>query len=290
MKRSLTILYLGTLAFGWAACSTTGGTRNVKFWNPATWFSHHAAAVVDAAKAQEQQAQSDRDQKKEQAIHAAHVEFAKAGVAAPALPAGPEADLVKRFDANGLGLLDQVDPLTGEEMSDVRQIVADLLSKDAARVAAAEEKQSAAEGNLTKLSRDYTDLQAKYETTKAELDAANAKLRMGYDRENALANEERNEVFRRWACIVVIILLVLLSLYLRMGLGGVGEAVAELPKVLGPEGAGKVVSLLDGATDALHQHIISAARKRVESVKKTAGEILGIQPTTPITPATQPPA
>ncbi len=275
MKRIISSLALCLVLSG---CVTGSGA---KWYAPTTWFSHHAANVAEAAQTKEVKAEANASRAEDKATHTAHVEFFKANLAALASPDSKPVALARRTLGNGLGLLDQFDPLTAAESADGRQIVADLLSESAARATAAEAKQQTAETELSRVSRELVETQTNLAATKQARAAAEAKLLTAYDRENELANELRSQHALFWIAVAAVVLLSGLALYLRMGLGSVGAALHFLPPAI----QSQVVPALDGATDWLHQTIIAAGRAKAQQLAAKAQSILGVS--TPAAP-TQP--
>lgn len=269
-----------------AGCANQGG-QNAHLWNPWTWFSHSAAAAVDGADKKEAAAGAKVGTANSAAIHAAHVEFFKSSIVQLSLPKSRATDLDVRFLGNGLGLLDQVDGLTAAEVLDARKLAVDLLSDEVAKREAAEQKQGQAESDLGKVSRELTAAQQDLSGARKERDAKEVALRAAFDRENALANEMRNQIFIKWAAIVAVILVTCICLYLRMALGSVGAGLHVLPKLIGADASAKVVQALDSGTDWLHQTIIKAGREKAQKLELRAQNLLGIAPA-PSGPSTPP--
>jgi hypothetical protein len=234
-----------------SCASVAGGKR---WYAPTTWFSHAPASAADRARANATQASSLADTAAESVTRAAHIEFAKADVAALTLPPSRSTDLVRRFLPNGLGLLDQVQPLTAVESADLRAVVAGLLSESAASVALAEKKQSAAETESTRLSRALVAAQTAAAAAAQRADAAVVKLRAAFDRENALANDLRAQHARFWILLAGFLLLLIGAAYIRLQLGGVGAALhaAGAPTAL--------MSEIEKQTSAVGQWLIKTGR------------------------------
>jgi hypothetical protein len=249
--------------------------------NAAGGLSHRPADKYDAAVAKTGAAEKKVTIAEDNVLTGAHREFVKAGVALELAPKGPEVDYARRFVANGNGLLNQINPLAAADTSLDRQLVMDLLSRNEARATAAEQRQAQAEGANSKLSVELALKQRELDEQRGARLKAEAGLREGFERENALANEYRHEVFVRRIAIGAVVLLVVACLYLRMGLGSVGAALYRLPSIIGPEAAQKVISTLDTETDRLHQLLVSAGRSKIKDAEAAAAKVLGI---------TQPPA
>lgn len=261
----------------------TGGAI---WWNPTTWASRAAPAAADRAAAKVDSARTAESQAADAAVQAAHMEFAKTDLALAAAPDSRPVALARRTAANGLGLLDQVRPLTAAEAAEVRQLVADLLSDNAQTVAAAEAKQRTAEEKVAAIGRDLEEARAKLERREAELTKANGQLREAYDRENALANKVRNFWFIVGGLALLWVFGNVLSVAARFhpglagvsrivngvaapafafaearaadGLQKVGHALARAKEAM-PEAAEKLVTIFDTETDRDHQRAIGAA-------------------------------
>jgi hypothetical protein len=261
-------------------------TGGAVWWNPTTWASRGAPAAADRAAARVDTARTAEQVAADAAVQSAHKEFAKTDLALAAAPDSRPVALARRTTANGLGLLDQVRPLTAAESAEIRQLVADLLSENAATVAAAEARQRTAEERLAAAGRDLEAARAKLEQREAELTKANGNLREAYDRENALANKVRNFWFIIGGLVVLWILGNVLSVAARFhpglagvsrivngvtapafafaearaadGLQRVGHALAKVKAAM-PEAADKLVTIFDNETDRDHQRAIGAA-------------------------------
>ena len=207
-------VFLGTLsvsALALAGCGTTGK----HWWSPGTWGSSRPAE-------QAARAETKLDAAQDKAVRVARAEVSKAGIALASAPESRPVEVSRRTIANAQALLDQVaGPLTAEEAADIRRIVADLLSDHAATRSAAEARQAAAEGRLSELSQ-------KVAAAGAALDAANTKLAAAFARENALADQLRNERARRVWILGGGSLLILICaagwLWLQISAGGIPRA------------------------------------------------------------------
>lgn len=234
-----------------AGCASPGGKR---WYAPATWFSHAPAAAADKAHEDEKKADTVADSASDKVIHSAHVEIVKASLAAQSLPASRASELTKRFLGNGLSLIDQLDQLNASEWLNARPLVADLLSENAATVAAAEQKQAAAESEASRLSRELTTARADAAAATLRADSADAKVRAAFDRENALANDLRAQHARFWLAIGALVLVSGFALYAKLALGGVGAALhaAGAPA--------SVIQALDSRLSTFGQYLIRTGR------------------------------
>ena len=241
----LPLLLAAVLLLG-GGCTTTGK----HWWSPATWLSSRPAE-------QAARAESKLDAAQDNAVRVARAEVSKAGIALASAPESRPVEVSRRTIANAQALLDQVaGPLTADEAADIRRIVADLLSDHAATRSAAEARQAAAEGRLAELSRQLSG-------AGAALDAANTKLAAAFARENALADELRNERARRWWIIGggALLLLVVSAgwIYVQVISGGLPRALGSVLKGLdekAPEQANAIRDLLDPVLNRIEQAAI----------------------------------
>lgn len=229
-----------------AGCTTTGK----HWWSPATWSSSAPAQRVEVA-------ETKLDAAQDKAVRAARAEVSKANIALATAPESRPVEVSRRTIANAQSLLDQVaGPLTAEEAADIRRIVADLLSDNATIRAAAEAKQATAEERIASLSQD---LAAK----SADLDSANGKLAAAFARENALADQLRNERARRaWLIGGGSLLILALGagwLWVQVASGGIPKALGSVLKGLdekSPEQANAIRALLDPVLNRIEQAAI----------------------------------
>jgi hypothetical protein len=199
-----------------AGCSSGVGMR---WWNPATWRSASEAHATDRA-------ESRRDAKREEVIKAAHREVAKSTEALRSAPASREVELASRFSENADALLTQATgAITIGEWQALKKLVADLRSENEQVRAAAEQSQQASETAIAGLSAELAAAQTR-------LTAATSRLREAFDRENALANQLRNERLIRWGLAGAAIILAAGWLYVRFALGGLPMAAGKLMRDL----------------------------------------------------------
>jgi len=260
---TLTAIALAVVLLFSSGCASAGSKR---WYSPATWFSARPATAADKAHAVEAKAQTAATDAEDKAMRAAHVEIAKADVSNQSLPPSRATDLSRRFVANGLGLLDQVQPLTAAESAELRVVVAGLLSESAETVAAAEKKQAAAETEASRLSRELSQARTEANAATLRADQADAKLRTAFDRENALANDLRAQKARFWIAIGALVLVSGFALYAKLALGGVGAALHAAGAPAG------VIQALDSRLSTFGQYLVRVGRQaeaKSEAVKQT---------------------
>lgn len=280
-----------------AGCASSGGGGAV-WWNPTTWISRVAPASADRAQGNRDDAAKEKTATEKKAIDAAHREVAKTGEALQSAPDSKPVRLARRFNANALALLAQVQPLTAEQSMELRNLVSDMMSENETIARDAELRQVKDEAAATNLSRELTAAAVKLERKDAALAAANANLREAYDRENALANQVRNFWFVIGILVVLWIagnVLPVLARFIpglapvataanvvaapalafaesraRAGLSKVGQAMAktkasilDIAQIVADKGPEKAVrhleDIFDSHTDADHQTVIGAA-------------------------------
>lgn len=238
-----------------AGCTSSGS--NAHWWSPGTWFSRSEAVAVDKAKVKVEDAKVKVEGSEDKATHSATIEIFKASLSGQNLPASPSKDITLRFLSDGLGLLQQVSPLSAVESSQSLKIVQGFYSDQVELRKFAESKQQEAEGRLGVVSNELSK-------TKSDLESANKKfadkdmlLRSAFDRENALANELRNQRAFFWIASGVAILGVLGWFYARFMLGGIpgalGGALARIRAQNGP------------AADLLTSHLDSFLNRHEQS-------------------------
>ena len=242
MKRTGLILSLFLLA----GCSTGSG---VKWFAPATWFSHAPAGAVDRADAKQDAARTAAVKAAQRATH----ETAEALAVAPA---SRPVEVATESNASALALLDQAaGPLTAADLATIRKQVAGLLSDNAKLRADAERARD-------KTRESDAALSEKLARADAAVLAAGAKLREAFDRENALANQLRGQTALVWILGVVSVLGCAAYVYVRFALGGIPGAVGGALRTLrakNPDAADALTPILDSLLnrheqDAIAQH------------------------------------
>ena len=244
-------------------CVTSGNGVRWSPLVPTTWPLFSGEHSLNASKRAEKKADKQAarvGELRDDAVHAAHVEFFKSNWVLRQMPPSWSRDLAYRFSGNGLSLLDQADPLAAWEIDGARSIAADFLSGDSGRVAAAEAKQREVETANTELSRRLAAAEAKAAKLSQLLRSANADLRDSAAEAIELANQVR--IFR-WglgAAVVLIVLLGAAAIYARLALGGVGAALhaAGAPA--------NVISALDGELSKLGQWLVRTGREAAAKI------------------------
>lgn len=252
----LIVLVVSALLLLCTGCATSA--TGARWYAPSTWSFFSGANKITAAKTAEAKLETAKDRQQtaqDAAVHAAQIEIRKAAVAADQIPdTGSATILTRRTLANGLGLLNQRSPLSALEEREAVEVVRDLLSTEAGRVAAAELKQQAAEQSVGELSRRLTETAAKVGELEQKLTVANAAERGAHEENLALANELRASYWRFWIAVTVLVFVGAFALYAKLALGGVGAALhaAGAPS--------QVVSALDGQLSQLGQWLIRSGR------------------------------
>ena len=242
------------------------------WWNPLTWGKDRAASVERVA--------AKQDANDTALVKQAQVENAKTIEALKEAPASRPVEVASRTAENAQTLLDRaVGSITVQDLTDLRQTVANLLSENAGLRATGEKQQAKAEATAARLTAENEDL-------KAQQAESVKKLQAGYERERQLANTVRNFWFIGGGLALLWILGNLLSVAARFnpglagvsrvvngvaapalafaearaadGLQKVGHALARAREAM-PEAAEKLVTILDTETDRDHQRAIGAA-------------------------------
>ena len=229
-----------------SGCATGG---SVRLWSPATWFSGRPATQVDSAAAVQ-------DKAREAAIKAAQRATHETATALAAAPESRPVEIATESNASALGLLDQAaGPMTAAELSAVRRQVAGLLSDNAALRAEAEK----ARANLRTADEKLSERLA---AADAGLTAAQAKLREAYDRENALANQLRNQRALAWIVGAVAAIAAAGWVYLQITVGGLPTALGVARRALeakAPELAAAVAPFYSAALNRAEKARIKRA-------------------------------
>lgn len=241
-----------------AGCSSprSGST----WWNPSTWFSGREGVAVE-------QAQVNLEARKEAVVDArndvliaAQIEVHKTGAALDLAPTDdPAVRVAARTNTNATDLLDKAlgAPEAGD-LAALRQMVTDLVAQVPAALAEQVAAEERARGASTALAQSREDL------AKAQhaLGAAQDRLANAFARENALANQLRNERLLKYAGAGASILLALAAWYFRSGkvalVKGVGTALADLRSDTAVSAA--AVNALDVNLSPALQTLIAAAK------------------------------
>lgn len=225
-------------------CGTTGGVR---WYAPATWFSHRAADTVDRTAARE-------DAAKQSAVKAAQRASHEAAHALASAPASEPVALAVESTETAVRLLDQVaGPLTAGEAARIQKTVAGLLSENATLRAEAQRDRARQSSEAARISSALATAQAA--TVRAE-----GKLREAFDRENALANELRGQRALFWIACGVALLVAAAWAYLRFALGGLPSAAGMLMRELRakhPSAAQVVEPLFDSYLNRHEQTLVA---------------------------------
>ena len=244
MTRCGAVALLVALLFSGCSTSSTGA----RWYAPATWFSHKPADTVDATAAKEDKARVAVIKSAQRATH----ETALALASAP--PSRPVA-VATSTNADAVTLLDQAaGPLTAAEAAQLRATVAGLLSDNS-------KLREAAEAVRAKEQRSVAEVSAALAQAEVKSEAAEAKLRAAFDRENALANELRGQRALVWIAGGVAVLLAAGWLYAQLALGGIPGAAGKVLRDLrasNPAVADAVTPLFDSY---LNRHEQARIRK-----------------------------
>lgn len=228
MSRPLLILSLLLLT----GCSTAS---SVRWYAPATWFSHKPADAVDTA-------QKKKTEAEDKAIRAAQRSTHETAIALEKAPESRPVEVARRSNLAAKGLLDQVaGPMNLEEDASLRKLVADLLSENAEIRAKAEKERAKEEAK-------FADVSASLGAAQAAVAKAEGKLREAFERENALANELRSQRALFWIACGVGVLAAAGWLYVKFALGGLPSAAGMLMRDLRAKDP-KIAAVAEGIFD-----------------------------------------
>jgi len=232
-----------------AGCVSTA-TPGVKWYNPTTWFSGSAGRESAKVEAKIEKASDKAIDEAQKSAHATQDALAAA-------PQSRPVDVARASNDNTVALLDQVSgPLSAADAAQLKERVRLLVSDVATERARGEALQADSQRKIESVSRDLAELA----DAKKKADADLAK---SFERENALANELRNEKWWSWFWRISIGAIVLIVgaayLYLRWTVGGMPSALsgalAHL-RATDPAIADKLTSALDVHLSPAEQSMI----------------------------------
>jgi hypothetical protein len=232
-----------------SGCASTGG-QNVKWYNPGTWFSGAAGREVAKVEAKIDKVSDSALTEANRAVHATNDALNLA-------PKSRAVDVAKANNDNAVALLDQLSgPLSAADAALLKERVRLLVSDVAEERARGEAMQLDAQKKLDAVSSELSKLTE-------DKKRADADLAKSFGRENALANELRNEQWWSWFWRISIGLAALLFLggwvYVRFTIGGLptalGRSLAQL-RATDPATADKLTSTLDIHTSPAEQTLI----------------------------------
>lgn len=168
-----------TTALLFTGCASTSG---VKWYNPWTLFSGSEGRAVAKTEAKVEATSAKLLREAQGTAHETQIALAAA-------PESRPVEVARESNDATVAALDQVaGPLTVAEAAQLRQQVAGLLSEVAKERANAEQERQGRRETMASASTAIDELRAK-------LAAAQADLKVGFERENAVANQYRNVKF-----------------------------------------------------------------------------------------------
>lgn len=213
MRRHSALLLLVALAFGLGGCNTRTGS-GVKWYNPATWLSGSSLRQVESVTVKLGDAEAKFLKEAQRASHETKLALARA-------PKSRPVDVATESNEVATAALDQLaGPLTIEESAALRKQVEGLLSEVETVRAQAESERTVRRLEISEASNTIHDL-------RQSLNDATAKMATDFARENAMANELRNQRFWKWAMIALAVVLGGLWLYARFALGGIPQGIGR---------------------------------------------------------------
>jgi hypothetical protein len=254
MLLGLTLVFLALFT----GCVSTGGSQNVKVWNPLTWFSGSEARTQARAAAR-------ADQSREAVLKAAQRSAHESALALESAPSSRPVEIATESAQTTTGLLDQaLGSVPLDELATLRARVAALLSENAAVRAEAEKDRARARADAAQLSRDLAALAAAKAKTDTDLAAA-------FARENALANKHRNTVFALYGAATLAVIAAAGWVYVRffaaVPTGILGKVLAFADRDA-PHKAAAMRDLLDPYLNRAEQaRILAAATKTAAKIR-----------------------
>lgn len=187
----------------------------MKWYAPATWFSHAPANAVDSAHEKETAAERAAVKLAQKATHETEIALGAATDSRPVTVA-------RESTRTARGLLDQIaGPLTAAELGELRATIAGLLSDNA-------QIRAEAERNHARDTQTVAEISARLAKTQAASEAAEKGLRAAFERENNLANELRSARALHWILGGCAVLALAGWVYVRFFLGGIPGAVGSM--------------------------------------------------------------
>lgn len=227
-----------------SGCTTGTGA---KWYAPATWFSHRPADVADAANAKRSSAQDAAIKAAQRTAHETQIALGEAPESRPVEVARESNDVTVQ-------LLDQAaGPLTAGDSAKLRATVAGLLSENATLRERAERERASSRENIADISKRLADAEA-------SLYSANARLRVAFDRENALANQLRSQRALMWILASIAVIIAAAWFYVKLIYGGLPLAAGKFMRDLRsshPDAAKLAEPLFDSYLNRHEQELIA---------------------------------
>lgn len=229
------------------ASGCAGPGSNAKWWSPATWFSGSEARKVETLNVQLGEATVRAQKEAQRAAHETRIALETA-------PPSRPVELARESNGAAVAVLDQLaGSLTYSELESLRTQVTRLLSENEALRKQGENERAVRRSEIESATTSIADLNDR-------LGKANATLKDAFTRENALANQLRNERLVRWALIGLAVLIGCLWLYAQLALGGIPAAMGRglsMLRMSNPEAGELATQIFDGLTNRGEQRRIS---------------------------------
>lgn len=237
------------LCLALAGCTTLSNT-GVHWYNPGTWFSGSAGRTAATVAAKIDTANDKAVTEAQRSAHATQVALSIATTSRPI-------DAARASNDNTVSLLDQVSgPLTASDLAGIREQVRLLTSDLAEERAKGAASQRESQTRIDFISSELSQLREAKKKSDEDLAVA-------FGKENALANELRNEKWWSWFWRItigsVLIVALVAYVYLRFTVGGLPTALSGTLATFRktePELADKFTSLLDVHTSPAEQSLI----------------------------------
>lgn len=222
-------LALVAFAFLSQGCATSPQPAGMRVWNPLTWFSRVEANAADRAESKLGEARTAEGEARQDLLRIAQRNAHETALALLSAPASRPVEVATESAEATADNLDQaLGSLPAETRTAIRAQVSALLSDNAALRAEGETLRATARDIATTASRELTEAARRTTAAEAVSATARADLRSAYDRENALANELRNERFLRWAASVAAVAATLFGWAMRSNFLGLATSAGEI--------------------------------------------------------------
>lgn len=263
---ALVCFFALVLIVAFSGCASAPRDTGVRVWNPLTWFSRAEASASDRAEAKLDAARTAEDAGRDEVLRAAQRAAHEAALALLSAPPSRPVEVASEAADHAAANLDQaLGALPADTRAAIRRQIEALLSDNETLRAEGERLRVTQREKDAATSRDLAEATRKTATAEAVSEAARRDLRDAFDRENALANELRNERFQKWAAAALSLAASLAALAYRanaFGLAdGIARGLADLRKKQ-PGVAELATSALDVGLNRAEQTTISRLAQR----------------------------
>lgn len=216
------------LASALGGCATNPRDTGVRVWNPLTWFSRSEATASDRAEAKLATARTVEDSARENLLRVAQRDAHEAALALLSAPPSRPVEIASEAADQAVANLDQaLGSLSADTREAIRRQITALLSDNATLRAEGESLRTTQRERDAQAARDLTAAARRTTAAEAVADTARADLRSAYDRENALANELRAQIWQTWLSRGAAAIATLVALAYRANAFGMADGIAR---------------------------------------------------------------